>query len=98
MKRLAILFVLVLPLTIKGNVLAGERTVKFTVDNLSCVAFAYEARKAIVAVPGVGHVEVHVASATALVTFDDAQTTPDAIAAASTKAGFPARLARQDGG
>lgn len=97
MKRLSILSALIMSLSMTGNALAGERTVEFAVDNMSCITFAYEARQAIAAVPGVSRVKILAESQTAVVTFDEAQTTPDAIAAASAEAGYPARLAGAGG-
>jgi mercuric ion binding protein len=49
------------------------------------------------AVPGVSTVAVSFEAKTATVTFDDAQTTPDAIAAASMNAGYPARPTQEQG-
>lgn len=97
MKRLGILSALVISFSITGNALAGERTVELAVNNISCIAFAYEAREAIAAVPGVNRVKIYMASGVAVVTFDDARTTPDAIVAASAEAGYPARLADAGG-
>jgi mercuric ion binding protein len=46
-------------------------------------------------VPGVNSVKVSYENKAAVVVFDDAKTTVDAIAAASTNAGYPARLAEK---
>jgi mercuric ion binding protein len=48
-------------------------------------------KKSISAVPGVSKVDVSLETHTAVVTFDDAKTSLDAIAATSANAGFPAR-------
>jgi mercuric ion binding protein len=47
------------------------------------------------AVPGVSAVEVDFGRKEAAVRYDDAQTTPDDIARASTNAGYPASLIAQ---
>lgn len=91
MKRLGISSALIMSLSITGNAFAGERTVELAVDNMSCIVFAYEVSEAIAAVPGVNRVKIYVARRTAVVSFDDAKTTLDAVAAASAAAGYPAR-------
>ncbi len=69
---------------------AGERTVTFAVDNMDCEACPYIVKSSMAAVPGVAKVAVWLQAKTATVTFDDAKTNPDAIAAASMNAGYPA--------
>jgi periplasmic mercuric ion binding protein len=69
---------------------AGERTVTFAVDNMTCASCPYIVKTSMAAVPGVAKVAVSFEAKTATVTFDDAKTNPDAIAAASMNAGYPA--------
>jgi mercuric ion binding protein len=76
---------------------ASERIVTFTVDNMTCASCPYIVKTSMEAVPGVTTVAVSFEAKTATVTFDDAKTTPDAIAAASTDAGYPARPTQQQG-
>ncbi len=71
---------------------AAERTVILAVQNMTCVACPYIVQKSMSAVAGVEKVDVSFENKTATVTFDDAKTTVDAIAAASENAGYPARL------
>ncbi|EKS26821.1 MULTISPECIES: heavy-metal-associated domain-containing protein [Nitrobacteraceae] len=75
---------------------AGERTITFAVDNMTCASCPYIVKTSMAVVPGVANVTVSFEAKTATVTFDDAKTNPDAIAAASTNAGYPAHL-RQRG-
>lgn len=70
---------------------AGERTVTFAVDNMTCATCPYIVKTTMATVPGVASVTVSFEAKTATVTFDDAKTNPDAIAAASLNAGYPAR-------
>lgn len=70
---------------------AGERTVTFVVDNMTCASCPYIVQSSMAAVAGVTKVAVSFDAKTATVTFDDAKTNPDAIAAASMNAGYPAR-------
>ena len=76
---------------------AGERTVTFAVDNMTCASCPYIVKSSMEGVPGVAKVAVSFRAKTATVTFDDAQTTPDAIAAASMNAGYPARPTQEQG-
>lgn len=75
---------------------AGERTVTFAVDNMTCTSCPYIVKTSMAAVPGVARVAVSFEAKTATVTFDDEKTTADAIAAASVNAGYPARLTQQE--
>lgn len=69
---------------------AGERIVTFAVDNMTCTSCPYIVKTTMAAVPGVANVTVSFEAKTATVTFDDTKTNPDAIAAASMNAGYPA--------
>ena len=74
---------------------AGERTVTFAVDNMTCASCPYIVQSSMAAVPGVAKVAVSFEAKTATVTFDDAKTNPDAIATASMNAGYPAHPTQQ---
>lgn len=74
---------------------AGERTITFAVDNMTCASCPYIVKSSMAAVPGVAKVDVSFRAKTAIVTFDDAKTNPDAIAAASMNAGYPAHAVQQ---
>jgi mercuric ion binding protein len=76
---------------------ATERTVTFAVDNMTCASCPYIVKTSMAAVPGVSTVAVSFEAKTATVTFDDAKTNADAIAAASMNAGYPARPTGQQG-
>ena len=73
-----------------GPVQAAEQTVTLAVENMICASCPYIVRKAIASVPGVGKVNVSYEKGTAVVTFDDAKTTVQAIAQSSVDAGYPA--------
>jgi periplasmic mercuric ion binding protein len=75
--------------------LAGERTMIFAVENMTCAACPYIVESSMAAVPGVTKVAVSFQAKTATVTFDDGTTNPDAIAAASTNAGYPTHFMQQ---
>lgn len=77
-----------------GAATAGERTMTLAIENMYCAACPYIVKESIAAVQGVSKVVVSYEAKTAVVTFDDAKTGVDAIAAASAKAGYPARPAK----
>ena len=74
---------------------AGEQTVTFAVDNMTCASCPYIVKSSMAAVPGVAKAAVSFQAKTATVIFDDAKTNPDAIAAASMNAGYPAHPVRK---
>jgi len=76
-----------------GAAQAAERTVKLSVDKMYCDACPLTVSKAMQGVKGVKSAKVDYKTKTAVVVFDDGAATVDAIAAASTNAGYPARLA-----
>lgn len=88
-KRLSI-FVLIASVMTAATAFAGERTITFAVENMYCAACPFIVKNSMAAVPGVAKVAVSFEAKTATVAFDDAKTNPDAIAAASFKAGYPA--------
>jgi mercuric ion binding protein len=74
---------------------AGERTITFAVDNMTCASCPYIVKSSMEGVPGVARVAVSFRAKTATVIFDDAKTNTDAIATASVNAGYPAHLVKQ---
>lgn len=69
------------------------KTGTFAVENMTCGTCPITVKKAMSRVEGVKSVVVDFDKKTATVTYDPAVTTPEAIAAASTNAGYPARPA-----
>ena len=78
-----------------GAALAAERTVTLAVDNMYCDACPYIVQQSLARVDGVGHVAVSYEKKTATVTFDDAKTTLATLTAATTRAGYPSRVAER---
>lgn len=70
---------------------AAPRSATFSISNMTCALCPITVKSAISQVPGVISVEVNRDLARATVGFDDAQATTDAIAAAATNAGYPAK-------
>lgn len=81
-------------LLLAGSAFAGERTVTLDVENVSCVTCAPVVKRTLSRIPGVSRVAVveQGGSATAMVTFDDGQATPEALILATTNAGYPAKM------
>jgi len=69
---------------------ADEQTVSMSIEKMTCALCPITVRKAMQRVDGVEEVEVDFDSKKAVVTFDDKKTTADAVAKASTDAGYPA--------
>jgi len=76
------------PVPVKAENLA---TATFAVENMTCATCPITVKKAMSRVEGVRSVEVDFDKKTATVTFDPAVASPEAIAAASTNAGYPAK-------
>jgi len=84
-------FLIVLPLLLSASVAAAaERTVTLAVQNMTCALCPITVRTAIEDVTGVKKVQVDFETQTAIVVFDDAETTVQDIAEASRLAGYPA--------
>lgn len=95
MRTLLGVFALAGSLLAASAAMAAERTVTFAVENMYCAACPYIVQTSMTAVPGVAKVDVSFEKKSAVVTFDDAKTTTDAIGAASTDAGYPAHVVAQ---
>ena len=88
MKHVVVFFALTLGLS--GSALAEQQTVTLAVEKMTCALCPFTVSKAIESVDGVKSVDVDYDSKTAEVTFDDAITDVNTVAAASTNAGYPA--------
>ena len=75
-----------------STVLAGEKTVTLTVQNMYCSACPITVKSSLEAVPGVAKAVVSYEDKTAVVTFDDAKTGVPALISATTNAGYPSAL------
>ena len=88
-------FALIASVMTASTAFAGERTITFAVDNMTCASCPYIVKSSMEGVLGVAKVAVSFRAKTATVTFDDAKTNPATIAAASMNAGYPARTVQQ---
>ena len=71
------------------------RTAKLKVDGMWCASCAYFVKIALMETPGVLDAKVSMFAKTAVVTYDQTKTTPDALVAATTDYGYPSRVVVQ---
>lgn len=89
-KMLALLLVTLL--TSVAAMAAGKQTATLDVTNMDCAVCPITVRKALEKVPGVESAKVDFKTKRAVVAFDPAKTTPDALAKATADAGFPSSV------
>lgn len=77
-----------------AQIVAAEQRATFAIRNMTCATCPITVRKAMENVAGVKSVTVNFESKTATAVYDPSVATVDAIAAASTNAGYPARATR----
>ncbi len=75
---------------------AAEAVATFDIDKMTCAGCRYIVKQSMNSVEGVQDVEVSYKQRQAVVTYDDALTDPQTIAAASTANGYPATVMRGD--
>ncbi|MDZ7829216.1 MAG: mercury resistance system periplasmic binding protein MerP [Halofilum sp. (in: g-proteobacteria)] len=71
---------------------AAERTVTLEVERMNCASCPYIVDKALERVEGVAGATVSYEQRTAVVRFDDARTSTDALTRATAAAGYPSEL------
>lgn len=92
MKRIVMLFSLAAILS--APVWAATQTVVLSVSKMDCAACPITVKKALNKVAGVEKVEVSYEKREAVVTFDDAKTTPEVLTKATKDAGYPSTVKR----
>lgn len=75
-----------------GPAWAGPRTVTLEVSGMTCATCPIVVKRALTKVDGVSKVEVSFKEREAVVTFDDAKTTVEALTKATTEAGSPLKV------
>ncbi len=88
----SILTTIALLIGLSGAAFADEQTVNLSIEKMYCALCPITVSKAMEQVEGVSQVEVSFEAKLAVVTFDDAITTWEQVALASTNAGYPASL------
>lgn len=82
----------ILALGFTTSAFAALRTVTLSVPGMYCAVCPITVKKALEKVPGVSKVRVSYEKKEALVTFDDAKTTIDALEDATFEAGYESKL------
>ena len=90
MKKL--ITVLALSVALSAPAWAATQTVTLSVTGMKCAACPITVKKALNKVEGVEKVEVNLEKKEALVTFDDAKTTVEALLEATKNAGYPSTV------
>ena len=84
--------VLALSIVLSAPAWAATQTVSLSVTGMTCKACPITSKKALNKVDGVENIEVSLEKKEALVTFDDAKTTVEALVEATTNAGYPSTV------
>ena len=84
--------VLALVAALSAPAWAATRTVTLSVTGMTCAACPITIKKALNKVEGVENIEVNLEKKEALVTFDAAKTTVEALVEATTNAGYPSTV------
>ncbi len=71
---------------------AAIKTVTLSVSGMTCATCPITVKKALNRVKGVAKVEVNLAKMQAVVTYDDAKTTVEALTKATANAGYPSTI------
>ncbi|OHV88220.1 heavy-metal-associated domain-containing protein [Mesorhizobium sp. ORS 3428] len=86
---------IVVPLLAAVPAVAAQRTATFSVPDMTCSLCPVTVETAIRHLDGIVSVSTNVDAKTATVVFDDSKTSATAIADASTNAGYPAALVKE---
>ena len=89
-KSLALLLTAMLATT--SAFAAATKTATLDVTNMQCAACPITVRKALEKVPGVDSAKVDLKTKRAVVSFDPAKATPEALTKATADAGFPSTV------
>lgn len=84
--------VLALSAALSASAWAATQTVILSVPGMTCAACPITIKKALNKVEGVENIEVNLEKKEAVVTFDDAKTTVEALVEATTNAGYPSTV------
>lgn len=90
-------WIFILALCLATPAFAERKTVVLQVDNMPCASCPYMVKTALLKVKGVTSAEVSLESHSATVRYDDAVTNIETLTKATTDAGFPSRLAVENG-
>lgn len=92
--RIAVALTLASALATPAAFADGARTATLDVANMDCAVCPITVRKALEKVPGVQSAKVDLKTKSAVVTFDPAKATPQALTQATADAGYPSTVQR----
>lgn len=84
--------VIALSVALSAPAWAATKTVTLSVPGMTCASCPITLKKALNKVEGVENIEVNLEKKEALVTFDDAKTTVEALLEATKNAGYPSTV------
>ncbi|HMS83780.1 MAG TPA: mercury resistance system periplasmic binding protein MerP [Nitrospira sp.] len=84
--------VIALSVALSAPAWAATKTVTLSVPGMTCASCPITLKKALNKVEGVENIEVNLEKKEALVTYDDAKTTVEALVEATTNAGYPSAV------
>ncbi len=84
--------VLALSAALSAPAWATTQTVTLSVTGMTCAACPITIKKALNKIEGVENIEINLEKKEAVVTFDDAKTTVEALVEATTNAGYPSTV------
>lgn len=93
MERLFAAAVILASVLVAGTAFAAQQTVKLAVENMYCASCPFIVQQSLAGVPGVSDVKISFRRKTATVTFDDSQTSVEALTDATFDYGYPSELA-----
>ncbi|MDT7040780.1 cation transporter [Candidatus Nitronereus thalassa] len=96
MKRFFVILTICVLLTSSGTALAEDKTITLPVENMTCTLCPLTVRRALKAVGGVHEAHVSLETEKAVVSFDDESVDVETLITATTNAGFPSTLNRED--
>jgi mercuric ion binding protein len=91
MKTFLVAVVAVAAMLVASPAWAGSKTITLVVSNMTCAACPLTVKKALTNVQGVSRATVSLEKQEAVVTFDEAKTSVEALVKATTDAGYPSR-------
>ena len=91
-RNLLSILVLSAALSVSMPAFAALKTVTLNVPGMDCPVCPLAVKQSLKKVPGVAQVNVQYEARQATVTYDDARTTPKALAEATARAGYPSTV------
>ena len=92
MRKLLSCFTVAAHFALPNAAFAAPKTVTLDVPGMTCAMCPIMVKKALMKVPGIANAEVSYEAKQAVVTYDDAKTSADALMQATRNAGYPSSV------